>query len=76
MGFWMGLDNFYMYGGGGVEIIPSNSGDQSTCLHYVFDDINWGQKIKSVSHGSIALTARYGFIILPHLQKNATVLPL
>lgn len=46
MGFWMGLDNFYMYRGGGVEIIPSNSGDQSTCLHYVFDDINWGQKSK------------------------------
>lgn len=46
MGFWMGLDNFYMYRGGGVEIIPSNSGDQSTCLHYVFDNINWGQKSK------------------------------
>jgi len=44
--FWMGLDNFYMYRGGSVEVIPSNSRKESTVLRYVFDNINWGQKSK------------------------------
>lgn len=46
MAFWMGSQNFYMYRGGTVEIIPANSQNQSTCLQYVFDNINWGQKSK------------------------------
>lgn len=46
VGFWMGQENFYMYRGGVVEVIPSNSGHESTLLRYVFDDINWGQKSK------------------------------
>lgn len=46
MAFWMGQENFYLFRGGTVEIIPSNSGNQSTCLRYVFDNINWGQKSK------------------------------
>lgn len=46
MGFWMGSENFYMFRGGSVEIIPSNTEKQSTCLQYVFDDLNWGQKSK------------------------------
>jgi len=44
--FWMGLENFYMYRGGAVEIIPANSQSESTCLRYVFDNLNWGQKSK------------------------------
>lgn len=46
MAFWMSFENFHLYRGGKVEIIPANSQDQSTCLRYVFDDINWGQKSK------------------------------
>lgn len=44
--FWMGNDNFYMWRGGSVEVIPSNSSAQSTMLRYVFDNINFGQKNK------------------------------
>ncbi len=46
MAFWMGQDNFYMYRGGNVEIIPSNTEAQSSILDYVFDNINVGQKSK------------------------------
>lgn len=46
MAFWMGLENFYMYRGGTVEVIPANTQNESTCLNYVFGDINWGQKSK------------------------------
>jgi hypothetical protein len=46
MAFWMGQENFYFYRGGTVEIIPSNASSQSTCLQYVFQNINWGQKSK------------------------------
>lgn len=45
-GYWMGQNNFYMYRGGDVEIIPANSQAQSTCLKYVFSNINWAQKSK------------------------------
>ncbi len=44
--FWMGTNNFYMWRGGNVEVIPSNSSTEATCLRYVFDDINFGQKEK------------------------------
>lgn len=44
--FWMGLNNFYMWRGGNVEVIPSNTGTESTILQYVFNDINLGQKEK------------------------------
>jgi hypothetical protein len=44
--YWMGKDNFYMYSGGAVEVIPSNSQNQCTCLRYIFDNINRGQKSK------------------------------
>lgn len=43
---WMGQDNFYMYRGGTVEVIPSNSQNESTLREYVFDNLNWGQKSK------------------------------
>ena len=44
--FWMGTQNFYMYRGGVVEVIPANTQHESTCLNYVFSDMNWGQKSK------------------------------
>ena len=44
--FWMSQNNFYMWRGGNVEVIPSNSSSESTILHYVFDDINFSQKEK------------------------------
>lgn len=46
VGYWMGIDNFYMWRGGNIEIIPSNTDQQSTILRYVFDDINFEQKDK------------------------------
>jgi len=44
--YWMGLNNFYMYRGGNVEVIPSNSGSESTILDYVFSDLNYAQQSK------------------------------
>lgn len=44
--YWMGQDNFYMFRGGKVEVIPSNIGKQSTILRYVFDDLNYSQRFK------------------------------
>jgi hypothetical protein len=46
MGVWMGLTNFYIYSGGTVEVIRSNTREESTCLDYVFGNLNWGQKSK------------------------------
>lgn len=43
---WMGVDNFYMYRGGSVEIVPSNSLNESTILDYVYEDLNFSQKSK------------------------------
>jgi len=45
--YWMGLNNFYMYRGGNVEVVPSNSSTSSTILRYVFDDLNEGQQSKT-----------------------------
>lgn len=44
--YWMGQDNFYMFRGGKVEIIPSNITPQSTILRYVFDNLNYSQRFK------------------------------
>lgn len=44
--YWMGLNNFYMYRGGNVEVIPSNVGPESTLLKYVFENINRSQLSK------------------------------
>ena len=44
--YWMGDQNFYMYRGGTVEIIPANTQPQSTILNYVFQNLNQGQKSK------------------------------
>lgn len=46
--YWMGENNFYMWRGGNIEIIPSNNPDvkQSTLLKYVFENINRSQLSK------------------------------
>lgn len=44
--YWMGNENFYMWNGGNIEIIPSNSDKQSTILNYVFENLNYTQKSK------------------------------
>lgn len=44
--YWMGQNNFYMYGAGNVTIIPSSDQTQSTMLNYVFKNINRGQASK------------------------------
>ena len=44
--YWMGISNFYTYRGGNVEIIKSNSQEESTCLDYVYNDLNYGQASK------------------------------
>lgn len=45
--YFMGNDNFYMWKGGNIEIVPSNSGRQTTLLKYVFQNINRAQVSKS-----------------------------
>ncbi len=45
--YWMGQNNFYQWRGGNVEVMKSNSGDESTILNYVFTDINIAQSSKS-----------------------------
>ena len=44
--YWMGEHNFYMWRGSNIEIIPSNSGKQTTLLKYVFENINRSQLSK------------------------------
>jgi len=44
--YWMGNDNFYMYRGGTVEIIPANTQKFTTLLNYVFQNINRDQTSK------------------------------
>jgi len=44
--FWMGQDNFYMWRGGNVEVIPARDQKQATILKYVFDNLNRSQKSK------------------------------
>lgn len=44
--YWMGLNNFYMWRGGSVEVVPSNSGAESTIREYVFGNLNRSQKEK------------------------------
>lgn len=44
--FWMSDNNFHMYRGGNVEIIPANSQKQATIHDYVFDNYNFTQKSK------------------------------
>lgn len=44
--YWMDINNFYMWAGGNVTIIPANSQEQSTILNYVYKNINRAQSSK------------------------------
>lgn len=44
--YWMGENNFYMWRGSNIEIIPSNSSKQTTLLKHVFENINRSQLSK------------------------------
>lgn len=44
--YWMGENNFYMWRGGNIEVIPANSQPQTTLLKYVFENINRSQLSK------------------------------
>lgn len=44
--YWMGQDNFYLYRGGKIEVIPSNFTEESTILRYVFKNRNYSQRYK------------------------------
>ena len=44
--YWQGQDNFYMWRGGNIEVIPSNSSNESTLLKYVFENVNRSQSSK------------------------------
>lgn len=45
--YWMGENNFYMWRGGNIEIVPANSQAQTTLLKYIFENINRAQISKS-----------------------------
>ena len=45
--YWMGENNFYMWRGGNVEVVPSNTSSETTLLNYIFKNINRGQASKS-----------------------------
>lgn len=47
IGFWVGADNFYMWRGGVVEVVPANSQAQTTLLKYIFENINRAQLSKN-----------------------------
>ena len=44
--YWMGENNFYMWRGGSIEIVPANTQKQTTLLKYVFENINRAQLSK------------------------------
>lgn len=47
--YWQGLENFYMWAGGNVEVMPASTQPSSTILDYVFDNVNTSQKSKAFS---------------------------
>lgn len=47
IGYWMGKDNMYMWRGGNIEIVPSNSQRQTTLLKYIFENLNFVQRQKT-----------------------------
>lgn len=44
--YWMGRDNFFMWSGGNIQVIPANDQNQCTALNYVFRNINTSQLSK------------------------------
>lgn len=45
--YWMDDGNFYMWSGGNIDVIPSNTTYQATIHSWMFDDLNYSQKSKS-----------------------------
>jgi hypothetical protein len=45
--YWMDVNGFWMWAGGNVTPIPANTQENSTILHYVFQNLNSGQAYKS-----------------------------
>lgn len=45
--YWMDDANFYMWSGGDIDVIPSNTATQSTIHNWMFGDLNYGQKSKT-----------------------------
>lgn len=44
--YWMGQDNFYMFRGGKIEVMPCNFATESSVLRYVFKNKNYSQRYK------------------------------
>lgn len=44
--YWVGQDNFYMFRGGKIEVIPCNFAPESSILRYVFKNLNYSQRFK------------------------------
>lgn len=44
--YWMGNHNFYWYNGGNIDILPSNTTNESTIRKYVFNNLNWANASK------------------------------
>jgi hypothetical protein len=44
--YWMANDNFYMYRGGSVEVIPSNTTHETTLKKYIFQNLTATQREK------------------------------
>lgn len=44
--YWMGSDNFYYYKSGNVEIIPSNTTNETTLKRFVYENITTSQTSK------------------------------
>lgn len=47
--YWQGLENFYFWAGGEIDVMPSATVPYSTILNYVFENLNVGQKSKCFS---------------------------
>jgi len=46
VGYWQGSDNFYRYRSGNVEIIPSNTTNETTLKKFIYNNITSSQKSK------------------------------
>lgn len=46
-GYWMDDNNFYQWNGGNIDVIPSNTSNQSTVHNWMYGDLNFAQKSKT-----------------------------
>ncbi len=44
--YWMGQNNFYMWQGGNIAVVPSNDSPQTTLFKYIFKNLNRAQSSK------------------------------